>query len=592
MTRQRRHVTRRRFLGTSVGLAAISLLAACAPSAPAQAPTSAPAKPAEAAKPTEAAKPAAPAAPPAATTAPTAAAQAAAAAKPTEAAKPAAAAQPAADIKRGGTLTHSTFTTYTTMDPHLTASFLNPGYDAIYSGLVRFDLVDRKTGEHKVVGDLAESWEQPDPTTVTFKLKQGILFHDGSPFDASVAKWNFERARDDPKSTRRSQLQVIDSIDAPDKTTLRIKLKTPSPGFIPTLAWANGIQIQIASKAAFDKGGADELARNPIGTGPFKFKQWIADDRLILEKNPDYFEKGADGKPLPYLDGFVSRFQPDPTVGLQDLRTGGVHLLESVAPKDVAAIKADANLAIDEVPWYPNCYFQLWFNATAAPFDNVKLRQAVLYGIDREGMSKAMSFGLGVPFYYPFFTTASMGYDDKITKYTYDPAKVKALLAEAGYPNGIDVELRVIDREPENTIAQFAQQMFEANGIRAKLLRAERTVHIGIINDGKFQFSFARDSFETLVDPDILQRRVKTGAAGQNGKFSDAEIDQLVTEGGATVDPAKRKEIYTKVLTLLQDRAYVGTGYYIPTLNAFRKEVGAVAYNFQVPRAATMWLSK
>ncbi len=593
MTRQGRHVTRRRLLSASVGLAGLSLLIACTPAAPGTTPTSAPAKPAEAPKPTEAAKPAAPAAAaPATTTAPTAAAQPAAAAKPADAAKPAAAAQPAADIKRGGTLTHSTFTTYTTMDPHLTASFLNPGYDAIYSGLVRFDLVDRNTGEHKVVGDLAESWEQPDPTTVTFKLKQGILFHDGSPFDAAVAKWNFERARDDPKSTRRSQLQVIDSIEAPDKTTLRIKLKTPSPGFIRTLAWANGIQIQIASKAAFDKGGADELARNPVGTGPFKFKQWIADDRLILEKNPDYFEKGADGKPLPYLDGFVSRFQPDPTVGLQDLRTGGVHLLESVAPKDVAAIKADANLAIDEVPWYPNCYFQLWFNATAAPFDNVKLRQAVLYAIDREGMSKAMSFGLGVPFYYPFFMPASMGYDDKITKYTYDPAKVKALLTEAGYPNGIDLELRVIDREPENTIAQFAQQMFEANGIRAKLLRAERTVHIGIINEGKFQFSFARDSFETLVDPDILQRRVKTGAAGQNGKFSDAEIDAVVTEGGATVDPAKRKEIYTKVLTLLQDRAYVGTGYYIPTLNAYRKEVGAVAYNFQVPRAAAMWLSK
>jgi len=93
-----------------------------------------------------------------------------------------------------------------------------------------------------------------------------------------------------------------------------------------------------------------------------------------------------------------------------------VHLLESVAPKDVAAIKADANLAIDEVPWYPNCYFQLWFNATAAPFDNVKLRQAVLYAIDREGMAKAMGFGLAVPFYYPLFTTASMGYDENILK--------------------------------------------------------------------------------------------------------------------------------------------------------------------------------
>jgi len=477
------------------------------------------------------------------------------------------------------------------MDPHLNASFLNPGYDALYNGLVRFELVDRSTGQHKVVGDLAESWDQSDPTTLVFKLRQGVVFHDGSPFDASVAAWNFLRARDDPLSTRRSQLQVIDSVEAVDKNTLRFKFTRPSPGFVPTLAWANGIQVHMASKAAFDKLGADGIARNPVGTGPFKFKQWITDDRLILERNPDYFEIGADGKSLPYLDGFVSRFQPDPTVGLQDLRTAGVHLLESVAPKDVATIKSDASLAVDEVPWYANCYFQLWFNATAPPFDNVSLRQAVLYSIDRVGMAKAMGFGLGVPFYYPFFAPASMGYDDSILKYEYNPGRVKELLTQAGYPNGIDVELRVIDREPENTISQFAQQMFAANGVRATLARAERTVHIGIINDGKFQFSFARDAFETLVDPDVLQRRVKCGSAGQNGKFCDAELDKLVTDGGSTVDADKRREIYRQVLAMLQERAYVGTGYYLPTLNAYRKEVQGLAYNFQVPRAKTMWLS-
>ena len=574
--RTRPRLTRRQLVVGSVLATGLPLLSACAPAAP-QAPAPAPA-----------ATTAAPPPPAAPTTAPAPAAVATVAAKPAPTPAPAAS---GGAIKRGGTLIHSTFTTYTTMDPHLNASFLNPGYDALYNGLVRFELVDAKTGQHKVVGDLAESWEQSDPTTLVFKLKQGVVFHDGSAFDASVAAWNFLRARDDPKSTRRTQLQVIDSVEAADKTTLRIKLKNPSPGFVPTLAWANGIQVQMASKAAFDKSGVDGLARTPVGTGPFKFKQWIADDRLILDRNPDYFEKGADGKQLPYLDTFVSRFQPDPTVGLQDLRTGGVHLLESVAPKDVAAIKSDANLALDELPWYAQAYFQLWFNATAPPFDNVSLRQAVLYSIDREGMAKAMGFGLGVPFYYPFYAPASMGYDESIMKYQYNPAKVKELLSAAGYPNGIDVELRVIDREPENTIAQFAQQMFEANGIRAKLMRAERTVHIGIITDGKFQFSFARDGFETLVDGDVLQRRIKCGAAGQNGKFCDAELDQLVTDGGATTDVEKRKQIYKQVLTLLQERAYVGTGYYIPTLNGYRKEVQGLAYNFQVPRAMTMWLN-
>jgi peptide/nickel transport system substrate-binding protein len=568
--RLRLRLTRRQFAVGAVLATGTSLLAACAPGAPAA----------------STAQPAA-----AAPTSPAAQAVTVATAAPTSAPVASATAPSQQQIKRGGTLVHSTFTTYTTMDPHLNASFLNPGYDALFSSLVRFELADRASGKFNVVGELADSWEQSNPTTLVFHLKKGVTFHDGSPFDASVAAWNFQRARDDPLSTRRSQLQVIDTVEPADANTLRITFKSPSPGFVPTLAWANGIQVQMASKAAFDKLGADGFARNPVGSGPFMFKQWIADDRLILERNPNYFESGVDGKPLPYLDSFVSRFQPDPTVGLQDLRTGGVHLLESIAPKDVASIKADSSLGVDDLPWYANCYFQLWFNATAPPFDNVSLRQAVLYSIDRVGMANAMGFGLGVPFYYPFFAPASMGYDDSVMKYEYNPARVKELLAQAGYANGIDVELRVIDREPENTIAQYAQQMFAANGLRVTLAKAERTVHIGIINDGKFQFSFARDAFETLVDPDVLQRRVKCGAAGQNGKFCDPELDQLVTDGGSTTDADKRRQIYTQVLTMLQQRAYVGTGYYIPTLNAYRKEVQGLAYNFQVPRAKTMWLS-
>src|SRR5438093_4280956 len=291
--RMRPRLTRRQFVVGSVLATGLSLLSACAPAAP------------QAAAPAPAATTAAPPPPAAATTAPAPAAVATVAAKPAPTPAPAAS---GGAIKRGGTLIHSTFTTYTTMDPHLNASFLNPGYDALYNGLVRFDLVNRQTGEHKVVPDLAESWEQPDPTTLVFKLRPGVLFHDGSPFDASVAAWNILRARDNPKSTRRTPLQVVDAPEAADKNTLRIKLKNPSPGFVPTLAWANGIQVHMASKAAFDKLGDDGFARAPVGTGPFKFKQWIADGRLILEKNPDYFEMGADGKSLPSLVSFVSRF--------------------------------------------------------------------------------------------------------------------------------------------------------------------------------------------------------------------------------------------------------------------------------------------
>src|SRR5437899_9626753 len=174
--RMRPRLTRRQFVVGRALATGLPLLSACAPAAP------------QAAAPAPAATTAAPPPPAAPTTAPAPAAVATVAAKPAPTPAPAAS---GGAIKRGGTLIHSTFTTYTTMDPHLNASFLNPGYDALYNGLVRFELVDRGTGQHKVVGDLAESWDQPDPTTLIFKLRQGVQFHDGSPFDASVAAWNF-----------------------------------------------------------------------------------------------------------------------------------------------------------------------------------------------------------------------------------------------------------------------------------------------------------------------------------------------------------------------------------------------------------------
>jgi len=246
---------------------------------------------------------------------------------------PATLAQPAGAIKRGGTFVESINWTYPSLDSHLSSQPFMAGFEAMYNTLVRFELADPKTGEQKVVGDLAESWEQPDTKTMVFKLRQGVTFHDGSSFDAEVAAWNMLRVRDHPKSQWKTQLGVLETAEALNKSTLRLRLKTPSPGFLRSLAYASGARVYMNSKTAVDKLGEDGFARSPVGTGPFKFKQWVTDDRLILERNPNYFETGADGKPLPYLDGFVGRFVPDPTVALVDMRAGAVQLVEWLPPR-------------------------------------------------------------------------------------------------------------------------------------------------------------------------------------------------------------------------------------------------------------------
>jgi peptide/nickel transport system substrate-binding protein len=477
------------------------------------------------------------------------------------------------------------------MDPHISTMASLPGYDAMFDSLVRFELADPRTGQHKVVGHLAESWEQPDARTYVFKLKRGVKFHDGSAFDAEVAKWNVLRMRDHPKSNRKNNLASIETVEARDRFTLVIRHKAPRAAFLAILAYHWAGRTHMISKAALDKLGEEGFARTPVGSGPFKFKQWITDDRVILERNPDYHEMGADGKPLPYLDGVVWRYIPDPTVSLVDMRAGTLHFLETVAAKDVASIKVNPDLTTYDMPWAGQVYFQVGFNIDAPPFNNVLIRRAAAQGIDREGMAKALGFGIAAPHYYPKFMSGALGYDDSLPKNEYDPAKVKALLKEAGLPDGVSIELKVIAREPENTIGEFAQQMWTNVGIKTKLVAMERLSWIDAVRAKNFQACFWRGNpGGAVVDPDIQRARVICGGENNWSQFCDAEIDKLMDEGGRTSDPKKRHEIYTRVLRLIQEKAYLAGGILVPLVDAYRKDVQGLRFDFQVPDLRAAWL--
>lgn len=509
---------------------------------------------------------------------------------PLRAAAQAASATAPVAIRRGGTIVAARQFPVPTLDPHLSNDAAVPVLESIYNSLVRFELVNPKTWEHKVVGDLAESWEQPDPRTYIFKLKQGVTFHDGSEFTAVVAAWNMLRLRDHPKSQKKTQLQVVESVEAVGRSTLRVRLKEPNAAFLQNLAFVYGAPIQMVSKAAMEKLGEDGFARAPVGTGAFKFKQWITDDRVILQRNPDYFEKGADGKPLPYLDGAVFRYIPDPAVALVDMRFGSMHVLENLPAKDVPVVKANPSLDIAEMPWAGLAYFLVGFNTNTVPFKDVRVRQAALHGIDREGMAKALGYGVGVPHYYPKFMSGAIGYDEGVKKYEYNPAKVKELLRDAGYPDGISIDLKVISREPDNTIGEFAQQMWTAVGIRTKLVSLERLTWINAMRAKDFEASFWRGTFLSVVDPEILKSRVMCGGDNNWGQWCDPEIDRLMLEGGAISDTRKRHETYRQVLRLMQERAYLGSGIRMPLVTAYRKTVQGLKFNYQVPEFRTCWL--
>jgi peptide/nickel transport system substrate-binding protein len=476
------------------------------------------------------------------------------------------------------------------MDPHLGTLPQHIIYENVYDGLLALELTDAKTWEHKVTGVLAESWEQKDSKTLVFKLRTGVKFHDGSDFDAETASWNILRARDHPKSQLKASLAAIDTVTAVDKSTLEIKTKTDNAALLRTLAFTNGGLVRMVSKVAFDKNGEEWLQRNPVGTGAFKFKQWITDDRVTLERNPEYFVMGLDGKTLPYLDGLVLRYIPDPSVSTIDMRAGSIQFLEWVAFKDVETIRQDSNLAMTELPWAGQIYFMVAYNTETPPFNDVRVRQAANYAIDRVTMHKLLGFGVGQPYDYPYWTPGTLGHDDNIRKYTYNPAKAKELLKEAGYPDGVTIELKVIAREPENTIGEYVQQMWSEGGIKTRLVSQERLSWIDAVRAKNFQSCFWRGALWAQVDPELARTLITTGGPTNWSQFSDKDVDRLLDEGLATLDPKKRADIYRQMWEILQERAYAGTGFLAPVVNAYRKDIQGLTFNFMVPNMTRVWL--
>ncbi|MHB9090714.1 MAG: ABC transporter substrate-binding protein, partial [Chloroflexota bacterium] len=351
--------------------------------------------------------------------------------------------------------------------------------------------------------------------------------------------------------------------------------------------------LGMVSKAAVEKNGQDYLELHPVGTGPFKFKEWITDDRVIMEKNPNYFEKGADGKPLPYLDGYVCRYIPDPSVALVDIRSGSADLLIQMVAKDVATVKADPNLVLFDMPWSSTIYGYGGFNTKRAPFSDVRVRQAALYAYDRAGMAKLLGFGVSEDYNYLEWTTKSLGYDNSIVKYEYNPAKAKELLAQAGFANGVDITLRIIAREPDNTVGQFMQTMWNAVGLRTKLLATERLVWIDQVAAMDFDAATWGGSTEnTAVDPELLRRRYPCGAPSNFSQFCDQTVDKALNDGAGETDPKKRDAIYRTMLKAMMENAYLFSGIGIPRLMAVRKEVQGLTANVNLPDVRSVWLNK
>ncbi len=551
-------------------LLALAVVGGCA--APA-APTVAPTKPAAAATTAPAAtKPAAPGATVAAT-------------------PPAAAtATPAAKIKRGGTLRGAQQGSYMSLDPHIATTRTHWGLGAVFDCLTELSLVDRAKSQWEIKPALAESWKQIDPKTIEFKIRSGVKFHDGTDLAADDVKFSMERVATHQKSYGKEFASALASVDKVDAQTVRANLKTPNAAFVSNFScWA--FTMSIVPKAVVEKLGDEEFGRKPVGTGPFTPSDINLDDHVTVKKFPNYWQKGADGQPLPYLDGANFRVINDNAVMQVELKAASLDLIGTVDPKDVASVKSNPALVFEESPGQAQFYFTYGFNQQTGPFaNNLKLRQAAHYALDRENLAKVFTFGAGKAAYYPFWTAGMLGYDESLPRYSFDPNKAKQLLTEAGQPNGIDITMLAIARDPERRIAEAVKQMWDSVGIRTKLDILERLAFNSRMNGNNFEVGNWRSG--TRLDPDLQKFYVYTKGPANWSNWSSKDMDKCMDEGGEELDPKKRAEIYKRCQKIIYDEAYVQAGYLLPDAIAYQKTVQGISWEFASNNLDRVWLDK
>ncbi len=482
--------------------------------------------------------------------------------------------KPTSQIRRGGILRDVQRFSVDSLDPHLSTARDLSAIPILYDTLLSYKLVDEKTERFEVGPGLAESYQVVDPTTVVFKLRRGVKFHDGSEFNAAVAKWNLERAGSHPKSKIKQSVDEVKQIQTPDPYTLRLTLKKPFPALPVQMTPANLLMVCMVSKEAVEKLGDDKFGMNPVGSGPMRFKEWVRDDRIVLEKFPGHWEKGEDGQPLPYVDGLVSRLITDQSVAFVELRSGNVDTYLELDLKDVATAKSAPNLFVRTIPGQWRAFPGFYFNprpGTSHPFsNNKKLREAAQYAMDRESMAKALGFGLGRPAYYFFWYPGMLGYDESLPRREFDLARAKRLVQEAGFPNGVDVEVKVINRTIEVRSVEVMQAMLDKVGIRLKITPLDRLPWIDDGRAGRFQALSHSNS--SRVDPQLTEDS-KTGSTYNWAGYSSPEVDKLWSQAAGEYDNGKRADLYRRIQRILYEDAFHVLGFQYPLVAAASKRV-------------------
>jgi peptide/nickel transport system substrate-binding protein len=440
-------------------------------------------------------------------------------------------------------LTIAIGTDVSTFDPHFaTDSATEVLNKNLYNNLVRF------TAKMEIVPDLARKWEvSQDGLTWTFDLRDGVKFHDGTPFTAEAVKVNFDRLLDEKTgSPRRSVLAMIKAIEVLGPTKLRITTTYPTGSFLQQLAHPVAAIISPAAIAKFGK----DLSRNPVGTGPFKLVDWTSGDKIVMEANASYFE-GA-----PMVKHLVWKIVPEDSSRTMLIESGQTDVAFRIPVADVARLRSKPDITVVEGPTVMTMYVAL--NNSRGPLKDVRVRQAINYAIQKDMLVKEIVGGMGIVADAPI-SQSTWGYA-KIGTYPFNREKAKALLKQAGYANGFELELwttvgrYLMDRQ----VAENLQAQLGEVGITVKLRPWEFQALMAEVKKGQFDAVLLGWSPSTGDADQGLYPVFHSSQFPPNSNrafYSSPKVDKLLIDARQATNPRSRLELYRQAEQFIMDDA-------------------------------------
>ena len=425
----------------------------------------------------------------------------------------------------------------------------------VYDGLTRY-----KDGTLEPEPALAESWEiSDDGITYTFKLREGVTFHDGTPLNAEAVKFNFDRMlkedhpyHDTGPFPLAFYFSAVEEVTAVDDLTVEFKLKEPFAPFLSNLAYPTGL---IVSPEAVKENGKD-FGRNPVGTGAFKFEEWQANSRVVVTRNEDYWD-GA-----PPLEAVIYRPITDTNTRIAEMLSGGLDVMVEVPPDSLQQFRDDANFSVYEQAG-PHVWF-LILNMKEGPFAEKAVRQAANYAINKKALVENILQGTAEVAAGPTPPAFAWAYNDELQPYPYDPEKAKQLLEEAGY-DGEELTFYVTEGgsgmlDPI-AMGTAIQADLQAVGMKVNIETYEWNTFLGKVNPGLEGKADMAEMAWMTNDPDTLPFLALRSEAWpdkggfNSGYYANDKVDELLNKARTSTDQDERATLYKEMQQIVQEDA-------------------------------------